>query len=662
MNKQTIWIIKKIFFIVKLIVGLSFVIGLLYILYDSYFYKHTITIAVGTKTGAYATYGKAYKKELEKYPNVRVKIKITEGSIKAQEAVLKGEADFAFAQEGTENFKLTALANVAYEPIWIFVKKDANITSFSDLNGKIVNIGSKNTGTYPVSLDFLKLIDFNISMTKTLPSEEGFKQLKEGKIDAMVYTVGINSKLLNNILNDPTIIFLDFKEAEAYRKNLLEKQFLYPKIESKYYHPIHINANSLSLKNKIPSKDITLLAKRTLLLTKDAPDEAIRAILKVADLLHSKVGILHKENEFPNTSMLRIRENKVAKRYFEQPINAYESNRYIIVDLKPQNILIDIDGQIALIDIDSIQVTTPSRTYHADAWTEEYCPPEFFISQINPKQKRIDASWDYFAFAVIIYQLFFQIHPFMGTVGTNTLLDNIKNKYFVHGKNKKVFQFSPPLHNNFNKLSLALQNYFEETFDGQAYQRVSFDFWKQEFFSMQSKQIKVKPINTPKSSSKNTTNIQSTISNFRTKFLNSIATAFKVFKFVVILAVVGFVILFVSKKFIQEDKESIIDYGNLHTPAISTTPIIRTNRDSSINLRGTYSYTNKILTFSDIIKDGNKINFSYKLTTIKPPSIKRSKGYIDINNLKIYLDGISGEIHKNNNSIISIKIDGNLFL
>ncbi|RUM74486.1 MAG: hypothetical protein DSZ11_03955 [Sulfurovum sp.] len=329
MNKQTIWIIQKIFFRVKQMVFLFFVIRLLYILYDSYFYKHTITIAVGTKTGAYATYGKTYKKELEKYPNVRVKIKITEGSIKAQEAVLKGEADFAFAQEGTENFKLTALANVAYEPIWIFVKKDSNITSFSDLNGKIVNIGSKNTGTYPVSLDFLQLIDFNLSMTKTLPSKQGYKQLKEGKIDAMIYTVGINSQLLNNILNDPTITFLDFKEAESYRKNLLGKQFLYPKIESKYYHILHIKVNSLNLKKKIPSKDVTLLAKRTLLLTKDAPDEVIRAVLKVADLLHSKVGILHKEKEFPNTSMLRISENKVAKRYFEQPINTYESNRYI---------------------------------------------------------------------------------------------------------------------------------------------------------------------------------------------------------------------------------------------------------------------------------------------------------------------------------------------
>jgi len=218
---------------------------------------------------------------------------------------------------------------VAYEPIWVFIKKDSNIKKFSDLKGKILNIGSKNTGSYPVSLEFLKLIDFNLSMTKTLPSKEGFKQLKDGKVDAMIYTVGINSQLLNKMLDDENITFLDFKEAEAYRNNLLDKPFLHPNIESKYYHILHIKANSLNLKKKIPSKDITLLAKRTLLLTKDAPDEIIRAVLKVANLLHSKVGILHKENEFPNTSMLRIRENKVAKRYFEQPINSYESNRYI---------------------------------------------------------------------------------------------------------------------------------------------------------------------------------------------------------------------------------------------------------------------------------------------------------------------------------------------
>ncbi len=331
----------------------------------------------------------------------------------------------------------------------------------------------------------------------------------------------------------------------------------------------------------------------------------------------------------------------------------HESNRYVIVDLKPQNILIDIEGKISLIDIDSIQVTTPLRTYHADAWTEEYCPPEFFILSINPKQKRVDSDWDYFSFSVIVYQLFFQIHPFMGTVGTNALVDNIKNRYFVHGRNSKVFSFLPPPHNNFSKLSLELQNYFKDTFDGQAYQRVSFDFWKQAFFAMQSKQIKVKPINTPKSSSKTTINIQSTNSNFRTKFLKYI---------IIIFAVLGLVILFVYNKLIQKDKEITIDYGNLHTPTISTIPIVRTDRNGGISLKETYSYRNKILTFSNIITDGDKINFSYKLTTIKPPNIKQSVGYINTDRLKIYLDGISGEIQKNSDGTISIKIDGNLFL
>lgn len=331
----------------------------------------------------------------------------------------------------------------------------------------------------------------------------------------------------------------------------------------------------------------------------------------------------------------------------------HESNRYVIVDLKPQNILIDIEGKISLIDIDSIQVTTPLRTYHADAWTEEYCPPEFFISQINPKQKRVNSDWDYFAFSVIVYQLFFQIHPFMGTVGTNSLVDNIKNRYFVHGKNSKVFSFLPPPHNGFSQLSLELQNYFKDTFDGQAYQRVSFDFWKQAFFAMQSKQIKAKPIHTPKASSKTTATIQATPSSFRTKFLKHT---------IVIVTLVGLVILFVeNNKFTQEHKEITIDYGNLHAPTVATTSRVRSNRDVDITLKEAYSCTNKILTFSNVIKDGDRIEFSYKLTTIKPPTIKKSEGYIDKNSLKIYLDGRSGEIQKNSDGMLSIKLDGNLF-
>ncbi len=161
----------------------------------------------------------------------------------------------------------------------------------------------------------------------------------------------------------------------------------------------------------------------------------------------------------------------------------HESNRYIIVDLKPDNILIDIEGKIALIDIDSIQVVAPNAIYYADAWTkEDYCPPEFYISKMDPKQEVLDPNWDYFLFAIIAYQLFFQLHPFMGVTKTNfTISDNIKHKYFAHGKNKGVFQSFPPPHNNFNNLSSELQKYFVQTLDGESFDRVNFNDAKEIF-------------------------------------------------------------------------------------------------------------------------------------------------------------------------------------
>jgi len=155
----------------------------------------------------------------------------------------------------------------------------------------------------------------------------------------------------------------------------------------------------------------------------------------------------------------------------------HQRNQYVVVDLKPQNILIDIAGTIVLIDIDSIQVKTYNSLYPADAWTDDYAPPEFHNRQINP-MRGIDSSWDYFAFASTAYQLLFQIPAFMGSVdGHTTIIENISKNYFPHGKNRRRFRVIPKPHQEFRQLNSDVKSAFIDSFDNTPRNRPDFGVW-----------------------------------------------------------------------------------------------------------------------------------------------------------------------------------------
>ncbi|RUM70349.1 MAG: hypothetical protein DSZ09_04510 [Sulfurovum sp.] len=68
------------------------------------------------------------------------------------------------------------------------------------------------------------------------------------------------------------------------------------------------------------------MAKNTLLATHNASEKMVRLMLKIADRVHSKVGVFHRENQFPNTLSLKIEQHKVSKDYFREKINYYENN------------------------------------------------------------------------------------------------------------------------------------------------------------------------------------------------------------------------------------------------------------------------------------------------------------------------------------------------
>ncbi len=148
----------------------------------------------------------------------------------------------------------------------------------------------------------------------------------------------------------------------------------------------------------------------------------------------------------------------------------HELGKYVLVDMKPDNIMVQPNGLISLIDVDSVEVLDNGKLiFPAPVTTPEYTPSEYYQG-ISMEKIGVNDTWDRFSVAVIFYRLLFGIHPYIGTCispfeNCNDVADKIKNGLFANGKNAKFFKIIPPPHKSYYQLSSNLQKLFTQCFD-----------------------------------------------------------------------------------------------------------------------------------------------------------------------------------------------------
>ena len=153
----------------------------------------------------------------------------------------------------------------------------------------------------------------------------------------------------------------------------------------------------------------------------------------------------------------------------------HKMERYVLVDMKPDNIVIQPNGLVSIVDTDSVEVVEGQETlFDAPVATPEYTPPEHYQNLSYDATQH--QSWDLFGLGVILYKLFFGIHPFAASTKApyehlTTLAQKIEAGFFVHDpKHANSFSIIPPPHRAFNGLDEELQHLFMRCFvDGQEY-------------------------------------------------------------------------------------------------------------------------------------------------------------------------------------------------
>ncbi len=150
----------------------------------------------------------------------------------------------------------------------------------------------------------------------------------------------------------------------------------------------------------------------------------------------------------------------------------HATGRYVLVDLKPDNVMIQPNGLISLVDTDSVEIVEKGQMlYSATVATPDYTPPEYYAKGMEVGKTPIDESWDRFSLSVIFYRIMLGIHPFAASCtapydNLAALADKIKYGFFAHDKGKQhYFLVIPPPHAAFRRLDEEIQALFIQTFD-----------------------------------------------------------------------------------------------------------------------------------------------------------------------------------------------------
>lgn len=277
------------------------------------------TIAVGGELGAYYQQALKFKEELLK-DGVEVEIITTKGSGDIQEKLVSGEVEFGFVQGGTEinSSVIKGLANVAVEAIWIFHNFKKQV-SLKDILQSEISVGMKGSGIYPVSEKLIDLV--GVSMGKnhySMPNKIAMEKLVSGEINAMVYVANEKSGLVQRLSNDPNVKIFSIEGIDGYQNFFLNEgdPFLNLKIPKGSFNP------SLLL----PSEDISLLGKNTVLVTSIDDNKLTRLLLKASDKIYAQPGLFSKESSFPNNKSIKFDLHESSSEFFSLKETFLERN------------------------------------------------------------------------------------------------------------------------------------------------------------------------------------------------------------------------------------------------------------------------------------------------------------------------------------------------
>ncbi len=204
----------------------------------AYAAKKFVSIASGWVVGVYYPLAGAISNIAHKnLPDIKITVESSGASVANAKLIASGDADMAILQNDIAYYALQGVKPMFDKPVknirgitslyqehcQIQARKDAKIASVTDLKGKRVCVGPLGSGTEQNALQILeaygmKFEDF--AKVERLTATESADYLKDGRIDAAFYSVGVGAAgLVDTAMTvDCVIVPIDGAPREALMK------------------------------------------------------------------------------------------------------------------------------------------------------------------------------------------------------------------------------------------------------------------------------------------------------------------------------------------------------------------------------------------------------------------------------------------------------------
>lgn len=274
-----------------------------------------MTIATGSKTGAYFAYAKKYKGILAKN-GITLEILNTQGSLENLSLLEEGKVDLAFVQSGTGLGRgldedgqptLVSLGSIYFEPLWVFSLKKAAINQLNLLTGKRIAAGSEGSGTWAVAKVLLERNGISDKNSKILPlaSTDAVKGLVNGKVDAVIMVGSPQSTVIQDLLTNDDVSVMSFDRADAYTRH------------HRFLSSVTLPEGVVSLSRNLPTRDVKLLAAAATITARDGLHPALLTLIAgAAEEIHGSGGVFEEPGEFPSEKYTDFPMSDVASRYY----------------------------------------------------------------------------------------------------------------------------------------------------------------------------------------------------------------------------------------------------------------------------------------------------------------------------------------------------------
>jgi len=282
------------------------------------FPPHSLSMAAGSANDGYTIMARSIASYFRGH-GVDLTIEESTGSVQNADLLIddRDEVEVAFIQGGAltpeQAAKVYSLGSVAYEPVWVFYRRDApgKYEYLTDLVGKRIGIGPERGGTRPMVRELFRLNGISIEGDNHFviaPYDDNAEDLKAGNLDVVIKVAPYFDPGIQALLQNHEFVLFDFKEAPAYEKAL------------QYVHELTLPAFSADIQARNPEQDVRLIATTTTIAVSKHlhPDIQTLMLMAVRDEQRaSQYLFFSKRGEFPSYVDPTIEASPVALHFYD---------------------------------------------------------------------------------------------------------------------------------------------------------------------------------------------------------------------------------------------------------------------------------------------------------------------------------------------------------